>query len=284
MTAMAAKAATMDQQMDAVSAERPMGGTAARVLRGLRPTLPAALGAFAVALAAGLLMPMAWLSAICWNLYLDTIHPIFMEPLGNAARLGVGLGLGVIAMLAAAAVVLALATPAAQQWLARFRRSPRADDFSEFAAQADAPPTFARRRSADIHPDAPPVAPINALRDLPAAGLGPTPVDVPADDPADIIAAPVADGANDDALDLVEFADEPVAEGVEAVVHDEAGALPAVIDTSLGGMVARLEAGLVRQRVTATATDNDAEPVPAIDFALEAALSTLQRMNKAAVG
>jgi hypothetical protein len=282
MTTMAAKAVIMDQQMDAVSAERPYASTTARVLRGLRPTAPAALGAFAVAFVAALLMPMAWLSAICWNLYLDTIHTIFMEPLGNATRIGVGLGFGVIAVLIAAAVVLALATPAGQDWLARFRRPAAADDFSEFAADADKAPTFARRRSADIHPDAPPVAPINALRDLPASGLGPVALDVPANDAADNIAVPVAEIADDDALDLVEFADEPVIDAVEMVADENTDALPEVVDTSLGAMVARLEAGLVRQRDTAA--DSNAEPAPTIDFALEAALSTLQRMNKAAVG
>lgn len=267
--------------MEAVSAERPYGSTTARVLRGLRPTAPAALGAFAVAFGAALLMPMGWLSAICWNLYLDTIHPIFMEPLGSAARIGVGLGFGVIAVLAAAAVVLALATPAGQDWLARFRRPAAADDFSEFAADADIAPTFARRRSADVHPDAPPVAPINALRDLPAAGLGPVPLEVPANDRADIIAAQVAEIADDDALDLVEFAIEPVAELAETAAED-AAAPPEVVDASLGGMVARLEAGLARQRDTAA--NSHADTAPTIDFALEAALSTLQRMNKAAVG
>jgi hypothetical protein len=268
--------------MEAVSAERPYGSMLGRVVRGLRPTAPAALGAFAVAFVAALLMPMAWLSAICWNLYLDTIHPIFMEPLGNAARIGVGLGFGVIAVLAASAVVLALATPAGKDLLARFRRPATADDFSEFAADADIAPTFARRRSADIHPDAPPVAPINALRDLPAAGLGPVPVAAPANDPADFIAAPVAEIADDDALDLVEFAFEPVAEVTETFADGEAVTLPDPADTSLGAMVARLEAGLVRQREPAA--DSHSDTAPTIDFALEAALSTLHRMNKAAVG
>ncbi len=252
--------------MEAVSTGRPHGGTLNRVLRGLRPAAPAAVGAGLLGFAAALLMPMPWLSAICWNLYLDTLHPIFVEPLGNAARVGVGLGLGVIAMLAATAVVLALETPVGQQWRARLRRAP-ADDFSEFT-HADAPtPGFARRRSADVHPDAPPVAPINALRDLPAAGLGPVPLDMPANDGG----APETDAdVGDEPLELAEFAAEPE-------VTEEADLLE-LADASLGAMVARLEAGLERQRFRPDDTP------PAIDLALEAALSTLARMNKAAVG
>jgi hypothetical protein len=266
------RAAIMDEHMEAVSAERPYASTTARVLRGLRPTAPAAFGAFAVAFVAALLMPMAWLSAICWNLYLDTIHPIFMEPLGNAARIGVGLGMGVIAVLAAAAVVLALATPAAQTWLARFRGAKNADDFSEYADTAEAPPSFARRRSADVHPDAPPVAPINALRDLPAAGLGPVPLDVTVVEPAEI-----------ETLDLVEYAADPATHEPEAIADAAADPVqPDRADTSLGAMVARLEAGLVRQRDSTDSGPDDT--APAVDLALEAALSTLHRMNKRAVG
>jgi hypothetical protein len=44
-------------------------------------------------------------------------------------------------------------------------------------------------------------------------------------------------------------------------------------------MVARLESGLVRQRAL-----GEPDAAPSVDLALEAALSTLARMNKTAVG
>lgn len=260
----------MEENMEAVSTGRPHGGTLSRVLRGLRPAAPAAVGAALLGFAAALLMPMAWLSAICWNLYLDTLHPIFVEPLGGAARVWVGLGLGVITMLLATAVALALETPTGQQWRARLRR-PVADDFSEFASADTPSPGFARRRSADVHPDAPPVAPINALRDLPAAGLGLVPLEQPANDLAVVEADALA---AEEPLELADYA-----------VESDAGAEPGLLDladASLGAMVARLEAGLERQR--SRADDSGAAMLPTVDLALEAALSTLARMNKAAVG
>lgn len=67
--------------------------------------------------------------------------------------------------------------------------------------------------------------------------------------------------------------------------------LPDPADKSLGAMVARFEAGLSRRRQDAVAkaaipaSDSVAlEPEPEVDFALEAALSTLQRMNRQSVG
>ena len=69
-------------------------------------------------------------------------------------------------------------------------------------------------------------------------------------------------------------------------------AMPDPADKSLGAMVARFEAGLARRRETRTATA--AIPVPdvaanedaeeEIDFALEAALSTLHRLNRGTTG
>ena len=268
MTIMAAKAAFMEPRMEAVSAARPQGSTRARVLRGLRPTAPAAFAGFALGLSFALLMPMPWLSAICWNLYLDKLHPIFIEPLGGAARIGVGLGLGVIAMLFAAAVVLAFATPTAQAWLARLRRPAPANDFTEYLGVDEAAPSFPRRRSADIHPDAPPVAPINALRDLPAAGLRPVPMIDAANDAAlgEILETPAA--TDDEMLELADFID-----------GDGAPSATEIEDMSLGAMVARLEAGLARQ-----GGDVSEVSPPPVDLALEAALSTLARMNRRAVG
>lgn len=283
MTIMAAKAAFMEPPMEAVSAARPQGSTLARVLRGLRPTAPAAFAGFALGLSFALLMPMAWLSAICWNLYLDKLHPIFIEPIDNSARIGVGIGLGVISMLLAAAVVLALATPAGQTWLVRFRRPASANDFSEIAGADESAPVFPRRRSADIHPDAPPVAPINALRDLPAAGLGPAVVEAPADDYAASDAAAMVEPSDCDPLELIEFAaDVEMVEAAAASGAEDDAAATVPEDNSLAAMVARLEAGLERQRLD-MADGQDAAPPP-VDLALEAALSTLARMNQRAVG
>ena len=68
-----------------------------------------------------------------------------------------------------------------------------------------------------------------------------------------------------------------------------AAAMPDPADQSLGAMVARFEAGLARRREvrlapqTASAPANEDES-EAIDFALEAALGTLQRLNRQAVG
>jgi hypothetical protein len=58
------------------------------------------------------------------------------------------------------------------------------------------------------------------------------------------------------------------------------------VDNSLGAMVARFEAGLSQRRQAAAAAPADAASadVEQPDFALEAALSTLQRMTRRAVG
>ena len=67
--------------------------------------------------------------------------------------------------------------------------------------------------------------------------------------------------------------------------------LPDPADKSLGAMVARFEAGLSRRRLDVVAkaaipvSDGFvAEPEPEVDFALEAALGTLQRMTRQSVG
>src|SRR3546814_10071699 len=66
--------------------------------------------------------------------------------------------------------------------------------------------------------------------------------------------------------------------------------LPDPADKSLGAMVARFEAGLTRRRQDAiakaaipSATGVAAEDEPEVDFALEAAPSTLQRMTRTTV-
>src|SRR3546814_16655664 len=67
--------------------------------------------------------------------------------------------------------------------------------------------------------------------------------------------------------------------------------LPDPADKSLGAMVARFEVGLTRRRQDAiakaaipSAPGFAAKAEPAVDFALEAALSTLQRLTRPSVG
>jgi hypothetical protein len=258
----------MDEEMDAAIGNHGHHDAARGVLAGLRPALPAATVAFVAMFLAAWIIPMGWLSAICWQLYLDTIHPIFAEPLGNATRLALGIGMGLLAMLAATLIALVLAMPEVRGLWAK-RKSADAAMWDDFPAAAA--PSLARRR-ADVHPDAPPVAPINALRDLPPEGLMPSPVT--AEEPLDL-------------ADMVAV-DAPVAAAAAALEPTETAALAALPDPddmSLGAMVARFEAGLDRRRSgLAAATPANGDDTPALDLALEAALSTLHRMNKSAVG
>ena len=259
----------MDEDMDATfDGYADRGGGADRVLAALRPALPAAVAAFALTFLAAWAIPMDWLSAICWQLYLDTLHPIFVEPLGNATRFALGLGAGLVAALLAMLVALALTTTELRTlWQSR-RTVAR-----EGAGDADARPAFVRPRRADDHPDAPPVAPLNALRDLPPEGLVPDAAAPP------LSAPPLLAVFESELLEL-------------AITDSVAPAepLPDPADMSLGAMVARFEAGLERRRgrsagmMTANPANEDQDEDPVIDVALEAALSTLRRMNQSAVG
>lgn len=270
------------------------------ILRGFRPAVPATVGAFALTFLFAAMMPMPWIASICWNLYLDTIHPIFAAPLGNAARAGVAFGFALIAALIALVAALALVKPAVkgnramnQRVAARARQTQFEDDDTGEDSQA------LRRRRVDSHPDAPAVAPINAARDLPAGGLGPVVA------PHERSPAPVSYGLSDLSDDEEPFdlgmamqvdspADDTLALG--GGQHTDASPLlptPAIDadDGTLGAMVARFESGLDRRRnrpsIPATpgappAANEDDDP--AVDLALEAALSTLQRMSRSAIG
>jgi len=240
-------------------------------------------------------MPMSWIAGIGWNLYLDRLSDYFVPPIGNAGRLVLALGMAAIAALIAGLVALLIAQPEAAGLTSlrgRFRRAPDAD------ADEDSDAFWTRRRRVDLHPDDPLRPPIRAGRDLPAGGLGP------------LTGATAADHSAEADLWLDEFteqnADELVladlAPGEVVVTGDEpwlqpadmnAPPLPAPTDNSLGAMVARLEAGLARRRepaseVAATtaspAPGDGAVADPEVDFALEAALSTLQRMTRQSVG
>ena len=279
-------------------------GSLGRIMRGLRPAAPATVGAFALTFLFAAMMPMPWIASLCWNLYLDIVHPVFAPPLGNAARVGVALGFALIAALIALVAALALVKPAVKgnremnrRVAARARQAQSAAEPPEQDSQA------LRRRRVDGHPDAPAVAPISAGRDLPAGGLGPVNPDTGAS--LARVNYGLAGGGDDIAmpldldtailLDDAEPALELGAGQVWTETPQPAAAWHDPGDTSLGAMVARFEDGLNQRRTrpaapTPTALQGDAPPAaneddgPAVDLALEAALSTLQRMSRSAIG
>lgn len=285
--------------MDKTS-DTPGRATTSALLRALRPAMPAVIGAAALTFLFAAVMPLSWVAAIGWNLYLDRLSDYFVPPVGNAARLILALGMAAIASLIAGLVALLIAQPEAaglSSLRGRFRRESAAD------ADEDSDAFWTRRRRVDLHPDDPLRPPIRAGRDLPAGGLGPL-----------TAASEVADHSAEADLWLGEFAEQNADELVLAdpapteaePTGDEpwlqpadmkAPPLPAPTDNSLGAMVARLEAGLARRREpaavgaetgAASAPDDHAAaepaPEPEVDFALEAALSTLQRMTRQSVG
>ncbi|HMO77172.1 MAG TPA: hypothetical protein PKD48_17685 [Sphingopyxis sp.] len=256
----------MDEERDNPVRDRRVQDRLAALWRALRPALPATIGAAALTFLFVAVMPLAWVATIGWQLYLDRLSDLFVPPVGNGGRLALAVGMAAIAALLAGFVALLLAKPA-----------------------SGAPGAF-RRRRADMHPDDTLRPPIRAGRDLPEGGLGP-------------LVPPVAD---QDVLDLDPAApdkDELVLADLAPVDYDENGegapwlqpaelagpASPGPADNSLGAMVERFEAGLARRRLTAAAAPHvpvatDADAAPEVDFALEAALGTLSRMNRSAVG
>lgn len=268
------------------ASEKPAKAPAAALWRALRPAMPAIIGAAALTFLFGAVMPSGWVMGISWNLYLDRLSELFVPPVGDAGRLALALGMAAVAALIAGLVALIAASPDAAGLGALRRRRRR-------GAADDALP----RRRADLHPDAPPRPPIRAGRDLPALGLGPLPVGAETEAPAEPLPGEAAEA--DDTLILADLApDDAFVEGAEPWLQpvEAAGpAMPDPADASLGAMVARFEAGLARRRqargapastaaipVETPPANEDAEPP--VDFALEAALSTLQRMTGRAVG
>ena len=275
--------------MDETS-DNPGHGKASALLRALRPAMPAVIGAAALTFLFAAVMPMSWVAGIAWNLYLDRLSDYFVPPVGNAARLILAFGMAAIASLIAGLVALLIAQPEAaglSSLRGRFRREAAAD------LDEDSDVFWTRRRRVDLHPDDPLRPPIRAGRDLPAGGLGPLNAEV-ADNraEADLWLDEFAE-QNTDELVLADLAPEEPAEGEEPWLQPAqmtAKPLSAASDNSLGAMVARLEAGLARRREP-TATDDATapegaavDPDPEVDFALEAALSTLQRMTRQSVG
>lgn len=285
------------------SSDNPGQAVSSALLRVLRPALPAVIGAAALTFLFAAVMPMSWVAGIGWNLYLDRLSDYFVPPVGNAARLLLAFGMAAIASMIAGLVALLIAQPDAaglSSLRARFRRVSDADVAEDDDRETD---FSARRRRVDLHPDDPPRPPIRAGRDLPAGGLGPL---------TTATAEPAAEQSAEADLWLGEFAEQNADELVLADLAPEAAAptgdepwlqpaeinappLPAATDNSLGAMVARLEAGLARRREApgeVMATDMVLAPdgssaiaaEPEVDLALEAALSTLQRMTRRSVG
>lgn len=270
---------------------------ATTLLGGFRPAVPAALGTVALTFLFAAVMPMAWVRGLAWNLYLDRLSPLFVPPVGDAGRLALAIAMALVAGLLAVLIALAATTPEA-----------RGND------DADA----LQRRRADRHPDDAPRPPIRATRDLPAEGLGPmlgremaeTDDGASAEIARDVGANPGVEASEGDAdwLELTPVAQaddgEPLVLGDLAPPEDDlsesamaAPADPEALETdenaaSLAAMVARFETGMERRRqirdgrtsqsVPTDAANEDDEPP--IDFALEAALSTLQRMSRSALG
>lgn len=290
--------------MDEIS-DNPGKTASAALLRALRPAMPAVIGAAALTFLFAALMPFSWVAGIGWNLYLDRLSDFFVPPVGNAARLVLALGMASVAAVLAGLIALVITKPEAAGLSSLRRRFRRA---SAFDVEADGDAGLTRRRRVDLHPDDPPRPPIRAGRDLPAGGLGPLtaahpdePVepaeldlwlsDPDADDIDELVLADLAPVAT---ADLVDTGDEPWLQPAEMT----APPMPDPSDKSLGAMVARLEAGLARRRHNpgglvlpavgrnpdGGGQDRQPEPEPEIDPALEAALSTLQRMTRQSVG
>ena len=262
----------------------------------LRPAMPAVIGAAALTFLFAAVMPLSWVAGIGWNLYLDRLSDFFVPPVGNAGRLALALGMAAVASVIAGLIALLIAKPEAAGLSSLRRRfRPSADE----ASGEDSEEVLTRRRrSVDVHPDDAPRPPIRAGRDLPAGGLGPldrSPAGGPAatdpwleqtdaDEGDELV---LADLAPEDA---VQTGDEPWLQPAEMAGPP----MPDPADKSLGAMVARFESGLVRRRqAPAAQAATAAIPVPEgamtdgepeVDFALEAALGTLQRMTRQSVG
>jgi hypothetical protein len=266
--------------------------TGAALLRALSPAIPAVIGAAALTFLFAAVMPMSWVAGIGWNLYLDRLSDFFVPPVGNAGRLALALGMAAIAAIIAGLVALLIAKPEAAG-LSSLRRRFRAS--SEESDDEDGDEILTRRRRVDRHPDDPPRPPIRAGRDLPAGGLGPL-NGSRAEQAEPWLSEPEAAALDELVLaDLAPVDDVPTGEEPWLQPAEMTGpVMPDPADNSLGAMVARLEAGLARRRqplgaLAATLAipvpqGDVSDSEPEVDFALEAALGTLQRMTRQSVG
>jgi hypothetical protein len=263
------------------TSENRAKATATALLRALQPAIPAVIGAAALTFLFAAVMPFSWVAGISWNLYLDRLSDLFVQPIGNGGRLALAFGMSAFAALIAGLVALLIAKPEAAGLSSLRDRFRRVRDET-----SDDEPVLTRRR-VDLHPDDPPRPPIRAGRDLPAGGLD-----------GNAIVEPAASGLwldEGDELVLADLAPEDEFDGeapwLQPAVMMSPPPMPDPADKSLGAMVARFEAGLTRRRQTVPAS-TAAIPVPEgaeaeepeVDFALEAALSTLQRMTRQSVG
>jgi hypothetical protein len=272
------------------TSENRAKATATALLRALQPAIPAVIGAAALTFLFAAVMPFSWVAGISWNLYLDRLSDLFVQPIGNGGRLALAFGMSAFAALIAGLVALLIAKPEAAGLSSlrdRFRRT------SPEVESDDSEEILTRRRRVDLHPDDPPRPPIRAGRDLPAGGLD-----------GSAIAERGAPGlwldeaATDDADELVlaDLAPEEEFDGdapwLQPAEMTSPPPMPDPADKSLDAMVARFEAGLARRRQAAPVSTTaipvpeavSPESEPEVDFALEAALSTLQRMTRQSVG
>jgi hypothetical protein len=257
----------------------------------LAPAIQAAVGAMAFVFLFAAVVPAAWLNALAWQLFLDQISPLTTPPLGMGVRIGFAVILALIAGLVTFMVMLALFKPPVEGRSMMTRRV--AERARKLATEDESIPAV---RAADAHPDAPPRAPFRADRDL-AGSDG---------DISQRKAAWMGELANeaggaqagDGAGDMLEL----------SAMDEVTDAEPA--GDTLGALVARFEAGLARRRMIAATAANMTVPVdtppasndqqdqalelgadqlldgdePTVDLSLEAALSTLQRMSRRAIG
>ncbi len=272
----------VDEDQDKSGRER-----LAALWRGVRPAVPATIGAAALTFLFVAVMPLAWVAGISWQLYLDRLSDFFVPPIGNGGRLAMAVGMAAIAALLAGLIALLTAKPAVR---GNDRLNRRVSARAKREAKAETEAALPRRR-ADMHPDDALRPPIRAGRDLPEGGLGPLVAPAGGDQPGalDLSAMDVAD--EQDELVLADLAPvDYAADDADAPWLQPAEiarpAKPEAVDNSLGAMVARFEAGLAQRRQAAAAApaDTASADVEQPDFALEAALSTLQRMTRRAVG
>jgi len=265
--------------------------TATALLRALQPAIPAVIGAAALTFLFAAVMPFSWVAGISWNLYLDRLSDMFVQPIGNGGRLALAFGMSAFAAMIAGFVALLIAKPEAAG-LTSLR-----DRFRRVSVEADDDEPVLTRRRVDLHPDDPPRPPIRAGRDLPAGGLDGSALAEPTAPGEWLEDEAEAEAEGDDVGELVlaDLAPEEEFDGeapwLQPAVMTSPPPMPDPADKSLGAMVARFEAGLTRRRQTAPAStaaipvpDGAEADEPEVDFALEAALSTLQRMTRQSVG
>jgi hypothetical protein len=275
----------------------------------LAPAIQAAVGAMAFVFLFAAVVPAAWLNALAWQLYLDQLGPLLTPPLGMGARIGFAVTLALIAGLITFMIMLAMVKPPAEGRAVMTNRV--AARARRLAEEDEAVPTL---RAADAHPDAPARAPFRADRDM-EPGEGDSAVRKAAW--MDELASEQQGESIDEATLELDSAQHYVAPAPDFAPAAESA-------DSLGALVARFEAGLARRRTATAAIaqmapsqmtgaqmapsqmapatpppasndqDEDAFELgadhelggdePTVDLSLEAALSTLQRMTRRAVG